>query len=193
MLAKKKAHPAPGGAAAGSGAAPGGLSGEGRRPLFSRETKAPSVYPPPPCWAAGVGSPSLWSPSPPPQVVCIQQEWACLTPPTTYHQRGESLAFEQIRHQLPPPRPWAARLLLGPAHASLGHLSCVPCTETPTCPMRGGRGPSLRAGPLSPGLMQVLTKTQREPCIETLQCAAEKEMGGEAAFASELTNPPDNL
>ena len=141
MLAKKKAHPAPGGAAAGSGAAPGGLSGEGRRPLFSRETKAPSVYPPPPCWAAGVGSPSLWSPSPPPQVVCIQQEWACLTPPTTYHQRGESLAFEQIRHQLPRPAPGQPASSWGQLMPAWGISAVSPAQRPPHAQCGGGVGP----------------------------------------------------
>lgn len=75
-----------------------------------------------------------------------------LTPPpaSLSHQPwriGESLAFEQSRHQLVPTSPWVAHLLSRPAHASLGHLSCVSLHKRPTHPLYTHPARGVRALP----------------------------------------------
>lgn len=55
-------------------------------------------------------------------MVSVWEEGASLTPYPPFASRGELLAFEQSRHQLPPTHP---------RDASLGHLSCVPLHRHP--------------------------------------------------------------
>lgn len=90
----------------------------------------------------GVAESLIWT-TPPRGGVCSGGEGLPDTHPPTPapHRRGESLPFEQIRHQLPPTCPQQPASSARPAHASLGHLSCVPCTETFTHPTRRGMGP----------------------------------------------------
>lgn len=129
---QKRAHPA-------SCAASRGCS---RRAVWRREAAplfqgnkgpfgAPPHWAPRPVLGWERGHKSLIPTTPSPGGVCSAGVGLPDTP-TTHQQRGESLAFEQIRRtQLPPTPPLGSPPLLGPAHASLGHLSCVPAQRFP--------------------------------------------------------------
>lgn len=159
MLAKRLAlRGAPGGLRA-AGLLQAGSSAEGRQPFLPRETKAAPGLPVLGCRCRGTES-LIWTSPSPGWCVFRRRGLPDPTPPTPY-SRGESLAFEQSKHQLPPTSRRVACLLHGACSCQPGASQLCPPAQRPLTHTQGGEpGPSQRVAPLSPGLMQTQTKPE---------------------------------